>query len=77
MQEVAYGTYKNGQIFLDSPACAVAESRVKITFLDKGNSGSSLMDVFNDLGPWEDNRDTETIIADIRNARVTKTDVHL
>jgi predicted nucleic acid-binding protein len=31
-----------------------------------------LMDFFKIYGPWEDNRDVETIISDIQNSKVSK-----
>ena len=33
MQNIAYGTYKKGQIFLDAPSPAIDESRVQVIFL--------------------------------------------
>jgi hypothetical protein len=77
MQDMAYGTYKNGQIFLDAPSPAIDESRVQVIFLNEKTRGNSLMDIFDVVGPWEDDRDTETIIAEIRNARVSSPDIRL
>ena len=78
MQITTYGTYRNGQIFLDdAPSQSIGESRVQIVFLNEKPKGNSLMDIFDVLGPWEDNRDTDTIIAEIRNARVSSPDIHL
>jgi hypothetical protein len=77
MPNTAYGTYKNGQIFLDTPNFA-EESRVKVTFLDKKNKkGGTLLDIFDILGPWEDDRDTETIIEDIYKARISSPNIRL
>jgi addiction module RelB/DinJ family antitoxin len=36
-----------------------------------------LTDIFARLGPWEDSRDAETIIEDIRSSRVSKQDIVL
>jgi hypothetical protein len=77
MLDTAYGTYRNGQIFLDASVSVVEESRVKVTFLGKENEKGSLVDIFDVLGPWEDDRDTETIITDIRNARSSRSDICL
>jgi hypothetical protein len=77
MSDTAYGIYRNGQVFLDVPASVVEESRVKVTFLGKKNERDSWGDIFDVLGPWEDDRDTETIIADIRNARISRSDICL
>ena len=77
MQNIAYGTYKNGQIFLDAPRPAIDESRVQVIFLNEETKKNSLMDIFDVLGPWEDDRDTETIIAEIRNARSSSPDIRL
>ena len=77
MQNTAYGTYKNGQILLDAPSPVIGESRVQVIFLNEETKKNSLMDIFDVLGPWEDDRDTETIIAEIRNARVSSPDIRL
>jgi len=78
MQNTAYGTYRNGQIFLDdAPSPAISESRVQVIFLNEKPKKNSLMDIFDELGPWEDDRDAETIIAEIRNARVSSPDICL
>ena len=77
MPNVAYGTYKNGQVFLDAPSPAIDESRVQVIFLNEETKKNSLLDIFDVLGPWEDDRDTETIIAEIRNARVSSPDIRL
>jgi hypothetical protein len=78
MQNTAYGTYRNGQIFLDdAPSPVISESRVQVIFLNEKSKENSLMDIFNVLGPWEDDRNIDTIIAEIRNARVPSPDIHL
>jgi hypothetical protein len=67
MPNTVYGTYRGGQIIFDAPGSAVDESRVKVVFLDDdGVKKNGLTDIFDVLGPWEDDRDTETIIAEIR-----------
>jgi hypothetical protein len=77
MPNTAYGTYRDGRVFFGTPAPAVEESRVRVTFLGEKTGGNTLTDIFGVLGPWEDDRDTEKIIAEIHNARVSKTDVRL
>jgi hypothetical protein len=77
MPDTVYGTYRNGQIFLDTPASAVEESRVRVVFLGKVTKKNTLADIFSILGPWEDERSTETIIAEIHNARISKPDIRL
>jgi len=78
MQNTAYGTYRNGQIFLDdAPSPAIGESRVQVIFLKEKPKKNSLLDIFDVLGPWEDDRDAETIIAEIRSARVSSPDISL
>jgi len=77
MQSIAYGTYRDGQILLDTPCPAIDESRVQVIFLREEPKKNSLMEIFDVLGAWEDDRDTETIIAEIRNARVSSSDICL
>jgi hypothetical protein len=78
MSNAAYGTYKNGYIILDTLSPVAEESRVKVIFLDEQNKkGSCLLDVFDILGPWEDARNTETIIEDIRKARISRSDIRI
>ena len=78
MQNTAYGTYRNGQIFFDDvPSPTIGESRVQVIFLKEKPKENSLMDIFDVLGPWEDDRDAEAIIAEIRNARVSSPDISL
>ena len=40
-------------------------------------AASQIDDFFSTYGAWEDERDTETIIADIRNSRVNKESITL
>jgi len=77
MQSITYGTYRDGQILLDTPYPAIDESRVQVIFLKEETNKNSLMEIFDVLGAWEDDRDTETIIAEIRNARVSSSDINL
>ena len=78
MQNTAYGTYRDGQIFLDdAPSPVISESRVQVIFLNEKSKRNCLMDIFSVLGPWEDDRDADAIIADIRNARVPSPDICL
>jgi hypothetical protein len=58
---------------------------VIITFLDekvsksekKSESGDEIVKFFETYGVWDDERDTETIIRDIRGSRMNKSDVKL
>ena len=77
MRNTAYGTYRDGQIFLDAPSPVAGESRVQVIFLNKETKKNSLIEIFDVLGPWEDDRDTESIIAEIRNARAHNSDIRL
>jgi hypothetical protein len=77
VRNTAYGTYRDGIIFLDSPSSAIDESRVQVIFLNEEAKENSLMEIFDVLGPWEDDRDTETIISEIRNARMSGPDISL
>ena len=78
MQNTAYGTYRNGQILLDDdPSPTIGESRVQIIFLNEETGKNGLMDIFDVLGQWEDDRDTETIISEIRTARISSPDIRL
>jgi hypothetical protein len=38
---------------------------------------TKLVDFFKSYGPWEDTRDSEAIISDIRNSRISKDDIAL
>jgi hypothetical protein len=69
--------YKDGQIVFDEPGIDINNSRVLVVFLDDEPGESKLMDLFKIYGPWEDVRDTETIISDIRNSRISKADITL
>jgi hypothetical protein len=78
VQNTAYGTYRDGQVFFDEyPIPVIGESRVQVIFLDEKTKTNSLLDIFDVLGPWEDDRDTDTIIAETRNARVSSPDIQL
>ncbi|MFP3091278.1 hypothetical protein LQZ21_13230 [Treponema sp. TIM-1] len=77
MQNATYGIYKDGQIIFDEPDININNSRVLVVFLDEEPKVSKLMDFFKLYGPWEDTRDIETIIADIRNSRISKAAITL
>ena len=42
MQSIAYGTYRDGQILLDTPYPVIDESRVQVIFLNKETNNSIL-----------------------------------
>jgi hypothetical protein len=78
MQNATYGIYKNGQIILDEPVQKSNNSRVIVVFLDKNSAKTPNLQNFFDLyGQWEDDRDADTIIADIRKSRISKADIQL
>jgi hypothetical protein len=77
MQNATYGLYKDGQIIFDEPDININNSRVLVVFLDEEPKESKLMDFFKLYGPWEDTRDIEAIISDIRNSRISKVDITL
>jgi hypothetical protein len=77
MQNATYGTYKDGQIIFDEPDISINNSRVLVVFLDEEPKESKLNDFFKLYGQWEDTRDIETIISDIRNSRISKEDITL
>ena len=78
MQNAAYGIFKKGRIIFNEPVTAPDESSVIVVFLDKqknvlAQSNNRLLDIFDTLGAWEDSKDTETIIAEIENNRMSRT----
>jgi hypothetical protein len=78
MQNAAYGIFKKGKIIFNEPVNAPDESNVIVVFLDKQKNVSAqnnnrLLNIFDTLGAWEDSKDTETIIAEIENSRVSRT----
>jgi cell division septal protein FtsQ len=77
MQSATYGIYKDGQIVFDEPDVNINNSRVLVVFLDDEPREQKLTDFFELYGPWEDTRDAETIISDIRNSRISKDDIIL
>jgi hypothetical protein len=77
MQNAAYGMYKDGQVIFDEPDITINNSRILVVFLDDEPKEPKLMDIFKLYGPWEDTRDIENIISDIRNSRVSKDDITL
>jgi hypothetical protein len=73
-----YGIYKNGSIYLDKPVKTASGSRVVVLFLEEQKqSKPKLADFFDLYGAWEDDRDADTIIADIYAARQSKPDITL
>jgi cell division septal protein FtsQ len=77
MQNATYGIYKDGQIIFDEPDVNINNSRVLVVFLDDEPREQKLTDFFELYGPWEDTRDIETIISDIRNSRISKDNIIL
>ena len=78
MQNAAYGVFKKGKIIFNEPVTAPDDSSVIVVFLDKQKNvpvqnENSLLNIFSTLGAWEDSKDTETIIAEIENSRVSRT----
>ena len=78
MQNAAYGIFKKGQIIFNEPVTVPDDSSVIVVFLDKQKSipaqnKNRLLNIFDTLGAWEDSKDTETIIAEIENSRVSRT----
>jgi hypothetical protein len=80
MQSAIYGMYKDGKIIFEEPEINKNNSRVLVVFLDEESENSreqKLMELFELYGPWEDNRDVETIISDIQNSRKSKDNIVL
>lgn len=77
MQQAAYGTYKNGQVFFDDPVPAPDGSKVIVVFLEERAAKPSLKDLFTHCGAWEDTRTADEIVADTRNSRIAKADIQL
>jgi hypothetical protein len=77
MQTAIYGMYKDGQIVFDESDITVNNSRVLVVFLDEEPKEPNLMDIFKLYGPWEDTRNTETIISDIMSSRISKDTITL
>lgn len=75
MKEAAYGMYKDGRIIFDEPDAGIDNSRVLVVFLD--HEPAKITDFFELYGPWEDTRDADTIISDIRKSRIAKADITL
>ena len=78
MQNAAYGIFRKGKIIFNEPVTAPDESNVIVVFLDKqkrvsAQNNNRLLNIFETLGAWEDSKDTETIIAEIENSRVSQT----
>jgi len=77
MQQAAYGTYKNGQIFFDDPIPTLNETKVIVVFLEEPKVKPKLTDIFSLHGAWEDTRTADEIVADTRNSRIAKADIQL
>ena len=83
MQQAAYGIFKKGMVMLNEAVIAPGESGVVVVFLDKQankqtKNENELLKIFETLGAWEDSRNTEAIITEIENSRVSrKTDIAL
>lgn len=77
MQNAAYGTYRNGQVYFDEPIAKKSESKVIVVFLENEPKKPDIMDIFRLHGAWEDDRNVESIIADTRNSRITRADISL
>jgi hypothetical protein len=78
MQNAAYGIFKNGQVILDESVTVPNDSNVIVVFLDKQKDTptqdkNTLLNIFSTLGAWEDSKDTETIISEIENSRMSRT----
>ncbi|MCL2081309.1 MAG: hypothetical protein FWH16_04325 [Oscillospiraceae bacterium] len=77
MQNAAYGIYRNGQVFLDEPAPQADESKVIVVFLENEPQKAELKDIFKIHGAWEDDRDVNAIIDDVRGSRIARADIRL
>jgi len=78
MQNAAYGIFKKGKIIFDEPVTALDDSSVIVVFLDRLKNASNqnynpLLNIFDILGAWEDSKETEAIIAEIENSRMSRT----
>jgi hypothetical protein len=78
MQTAAYGVYKQGQVLLDEAPLAFDNSPVIVVFLErKPAEKPKLKDFFTLCGAWEDTRNADAIIADIRDSRIAGDDAQL
>ncbi|MDR3277009.1 MAG: hypothetical protein LBT11_07360 [Treponema sp.] len=78
MQTAAYGVYKQGQILLNEAPSVFDNSPVIVVFLEqKPAEKPKLRDFFTLCGAWEDTRNADAIIADIRGSRTARDDVRL
>jgi len=78
MQNAAYGIFRKGEIIFNEPVTVPDESSVIVVFLDKQKNtltqkNNELLNIFDALGVWEDSKDTESIITEIENSRVSRT----
>ena len=77
MQGVVHGVYKNGQVVFNEPVTADENSNVIVVFTKNqestvGFKKNPLIEMLDALGPWDDSRDAEEIIADIENNRSSR-----
>ena len=77
MQNAAYGIFRNGHVIFNEPVTAPDDSKVIVVFLDMQKKAptqnrNALMKLFDALGSWEDSKDTETIISEIEESRVSR-----
>jgi len=79
MQQAVYGVFSKGKIIFNEPVCASDESDVIVVFLNKQTSKKNeLSKLFDVLGAWEDSKDADEIIAEIRGSRMSrKADIQL
>ena len=81
MQQAVYGVYKKGQIVFKEPISASDESDVIVVFLNKQTNEPNkhdLTSLFDTLGAWEDSKDANAIIAEIKESRRSrKSDITL
>jgi hypothetical protein len=78
MQTAAYGVYKQGQILLNEAPSVFDNSPVIVVFLEqKPAKKPKFKDFFALCGAWEDTRNADDIIADIRGSRIARDDIRL
>ena len=77
MQGVVYGVYKNGQVVLNELVAADENTNVIVVFTNKhenitGTKKNPLVEMLETLGPWDDSREADEIIADIKSSRISR-----
>jgi hypothetical protein len=77
MQNVAYGTYINGQIVLKEAVPEIEKADVVIVFLNESQQKSRLSDIFDLYGAWEDSRNADETIDFIRDSRTERAVISL